>query len=215
MIASEDNKRTFNAVLKDLWENPKQINLDHNSDDTDRVYKGIIYTDGSGSRGKSSRSTAAGWGWCFEREDQWVEAFGPVVTDPNHLLYRGARVGSNNIGELTAILGALIYAIDHNWHTVTIRSDSLWSIKVIKGIWRAMKHKPLVNHIKTLITNSPVKVQLDWIKAQAGHEGNERADRLAEEGKNSVGRLGTNSLPPTLRPQRIVAPLDSTAIGSR
>ena len=208
-----DNKRIFNEVLQDLWEDPDQILTDHNSEEVARVYKGVIFTDGSGTRGKCSKTTPAGWGWCFQRDDQWIEAFGPVVTDPNHLLYRGAQVGSNNTGELTAILEAVIYAIDHNWHTVSIKSDSLWSIKVMKGIWRAMRHKQLVNYIKSLIRNSSLKVQLEWIKAHVGFEGNERADRLAEEGKNSIGRFGTNSLPPTSGPRPVIAPEASAVIG--
>ena len=55
-----------------------------------------------------------------QQEDQWVEAYGPVITDPDHVLFRGAQVGSNNTGELTSILEALIYAIDHNWQPLTI-----------------------------------------------------------------------------------------------
>ena len=192
-----ENKKTFNDILRDLWDDPEQIDIDHNSIIPGR--KGVVYTDGSGTRGKCSRHTPAGWGFCYQQEEHWVEAYGPVVTDPDHLLYRGAQVGSNNTGELTAILEALLHVIDHNWEAATIRSDSQWSIKVIKGIWRPSRHKPLVNYIRKLLRDFPVKIHLEWIKAHVGHEGNERADRLAEEGKNSIGRLGTNSLPPPLR----------------
>ena len=196
-FSTPESKTTFNAILRDLWDDPEQIDIDHNSVIPGR--KGVIYTDGSGSRGKCSRRTPAGWGFCYQQETQWVEAYGPVVADSDHLLYRGAQVGSNNTGELTAILEALLHVIDHSWEAATIRSDSQWSIKVIKGIWRPSRHKQLVNYIRRLLRDFPVKIHLEWIKAHAGHEGNERADRLAEEGKNSIGRFGTNSLPPLLR----------------
>ena len=80
-----------------------------------------------------------------------------------------------------------------NWSTLTIRSDSLWSINVITGKWKARRHKILVNYVKALIKASPTRIHLQWIKAHVGHEGKERADRLAEEGKNSLGRVWGHS----------------------
>ena len=74
--------------------------------------EGTFFTDGSGSSGKCARRTPAGWGWCSREGDTWKEAYGPVVTDPDHNAYRGAGVGSNNTGEVTALIEAMLFAID-------------------------------------------------------------------------------------------------------
>ena len=196
-LHDEAHAKSFNDILGELWEEEPTLS-DHNSVEGSVSGK-TVYTDGSGSRGKCSKTTPAGWGWCYQEEDQWIEAFGPVVTDPDNLHFRGAQVGSNNTGELTAILEALIMAIDHNWRDVTIRTDSQWSINVITRKWKARSHKTLVNYIKSIIRSASIKVRLSWIKAHAGHEGNERADKLAEEGKQSLGRFGASSMPPELK----------------
>ena len=179
-VQEEAHAKSFNDILREFW-GEEPLPSDHNSE-PGSVPGTIVYTDGSGSRGRCSKTTPAGWGWCYQEEAQWIEAFGPVVTDPDSLHFRGAQVGSNNTGELTAILEALIMAMDKNWQDVTIRSDSQWSINVIAGKWKARSHKTLVNYIKSIIRGGSIKVRLSWIKAHAGHEGNERADRLRRGG---------------------------------
>ena len=116
-----------------------------------------------------SNTTAAGWGWCYKNGDIWAEAYGPVVTDADHFHFHGAQVGSNNTGELTVILEAVLHAISENWESITIRSDSQWSIKVIQGIWKVRHYKTLVNYIKRLIRSTSLEVSLTWIKGHAGH----------------------------------------------
>ena len=176
---SEDSRREFNAIVKELWEEDKGI-PDHNAGVIVQGPWVVVYTDGSGTRGKCSRQTAAGLGECYLHEGEWVEAFGPVQTDPQHPQIYGAQVGSNNTGELTAILEAILGAAENNWASLTIRSDSLWSINVIKGKWRAKHHKTLVNYILTVIRGITTKITLQWIKGHAGHEGNERAREMKE-----------------------------------
>ena len=58
-----------------------------------------IYTDGSGSGGRCSSVTPAGWGIHIEDQDEWTaEACGPVEIDEYSAFYLGATVGSNNTG---------------------------------------------------------------------------------------------------------------------
>ena len=160
--------------------------------------EGTFYTDGSGNSGKCSKRTPAGWGWCFRQDGQWVDAYGPVVTDPDHNAYRGAGVGSNNTGEVTAILEAMLYAIDEGFTGVNILTDSRWALNVISGRWHAKCHKELVRQARALYNSTITKFKLHWVKAHAGHEGNERADQLANRGKASTQRNGTTAQLPIL-----------------
>ena len=144
-----------------------------------------LYTDGSGTKGKCSKSSAAGWGWCSKDGDTWIESCGAVCTNPDHSAYLGAGVGSNNTGELTAIAEALIFAQIHPYSHIKIYTDSQWSINVIAGKWKPKAHKQLINTIRRLYLDRSHQVSLHWIKAHVGHEGNEKADQLAEQGKLS------------------------------
>ena len=115
------------------------------------------------------------------------------MTDPRALHYHGATVGSNNTGEVTAIIEALEYAHTHDHTAVTVYSDSEWAINVIKGRWRAKANRNLVHHAQKLVTQTGLKVHLHWVKSHQGTEGNEMADRLAHRGKTNQARQGDHS----------------------
>ena len=162
----------------------------------------VVYTDGSGTRGKATKSTPAGRGWCAPKGTDWTQASGPVVTDPRALHYHGAMVGSNNTGEVTAIIEALEYAHTHDHTAVTVYSDSEWAINVIKGRWRAKANRNLVHHAQKLVTQTGLKVHLHWVKSHQGTEGNEMADRLAHRGKtNQVRRSAVVPILPLQKDQ--------------
>ena len=120
-----------------------------------------------------------------------MDASGPVVTDPNHPLFAGAVVGSNNTGELTAILEAVLHASQQD-RAAIIQPDSLWAINVLKGKWRPQRHKQLVNYIRGVLKQHE-GLQMHWIKGHAGHEGAERADKLADVGRQSAARHGATA----------------------
>ena len=167
-----------------------------------------FYTDGSGSSGRCSAQTPAGWGWCFKQGEEWQEACGPVPTTSDHSAYIGATVGSNNTGELTAIVEAVLYAQQCQLSQAVIHSDSRWAINMITGKWRPRTHAKFINDIRTIMKAGPTKIHLEWVNGHAGHEGNERADKLAEEGKTTQerrgGRMLLRHLPIEHRPQTSV-----------
>ena len=76
----------------------------------DYTAKLLVFTDGSGSKGKCTSKTPAGWAWASPQPTGWLTAAGPVITDPYHTAYLGAMVGSNNTGEISAIIEALLYS---------------------------------------------------------------------------------------------------------
>ena len=188
--ATPKEKLLFNDKFKRLLgsETPAPMHQDH----TARI---VFYTDGSGTRGKCSAQTPAGWGWCAKQGEHWLKAYGPVVTSPANSGYIGATVGSNNTGELSAIIEALLFALENEYQKVHIFSDSTWAIQVVTGRWRAKSHKAMVEQAQRLARRSGMEVKLEWIKAHAGHEGNELADSLANIGKQDHEPSGGRTLP--------------------
>ena len=56
--------------------------------------------------------TPAGWGFVLVDGDfPKHEARGPVQTDTRSAYYLGAQVGSNNTGELSALMEAMLYCL--------------------------------------------------------------------------------------------------------
>ena len=184
---TESEKEAFNASLRKhlTGDSADPIPEDHSA----AIH---IFTDGSGTGGRCTAKSPAGWGFCYHTGEDWHDASGPVVTSSDHPCYVGAEVGSNNTGEVTAILEAVLHAIDHSFRRIVIHSDSAWAINCIKGKWRPKRHKALINYTRYLLRLLPFH-SLEWIKAHAGHEGNERADALANRGKTQAARQGTSS----------------------
>ena len=204
---TQEQRAQFNLrVRKHLGQRPEEPSDPPTS--SDHTAECTFYTDGSGTRGRCTAASPAGWGWCTERtgedgELEWIDASGPVITDPDHTAFLGARVGSNNTAELSAIAEALLYAHEQSYHKIIIRSDSQWAINVITGKWRPKTHHNLINYIRTLLKFPRGKAKLFWVKGHAGDRGNERADRLADKGKESQLREGGRSFntPPRTTPQ--------------
>ena len=185
-----EQKDAFNLQLANLLDadGESRAPSDHTA-----IFK--VYTDGSGSRGQAAKHTKAGWGWCSRQQDHWITACGPVVTSTVNSGYVGAAVGSNNTGEVSALL----YAVEHEYTRVHVHTDSQWSINVITGKWRAKSNKTL----KKLAYKAGVTVHFHWVKGHAGHEGNEKADTLAEAGKDAEEPTGGRTLPYTVRAQGV------------
>ena len=139
---TSQDREQYNSILRELIEEGPVLPV--TTTPSRPEFKAEYYTDGLGSRGKCAQRTPAGWGWTRKTDDGWQDVYGPVVTDPLHRDYHGATVGSNNTGEVTAILEALLRAHSLAATRVLIRSDSVWAINVITGRWRAKHHKKIV-----------------------------------------------------------------------
>ena len=116
----------------------------------------------------------AGWAW-YEDEDTWDAGGWPQ--------------GTNNLGELTAIL-RLLEATAETGEELHILADSQYAINVVskwrlgwkKRGWTKADKKPiknleLIQEIDRAMEGR--RVTFEWVKGHAGHRMNERADDLA------------------------------------
>ena len=116
----------------------------------------------------------AGWAWYVD-EDTWDAGGWPK--------------GTNNLGELTAIL-RLLEATAETGEELHILADSQYAINVVskwrlgwkKRGWTKADKKPiknleLIQEIDRAMEGR--RVTLEWVKGHAGHHMNERADDLA------------------------------------
>ena len=116
----------------------------------------------------------AGWAWYVD-EDTWDAGGWPK--------------GTNNLGELTAIL-RLLQATAETGEELRILADSQYAINVVskwrlgwkKRGWTKADKKPiknleLIQEIDRAMEGR--RVTFEWVKGHAGHRMNERADDLA------------------------------------
>ena len=116
----------------------------------------------------------AGWAWYVD-EDTWDAGGWPK--------------GTNNLGELTAIL-RLLEATAETGEELHILADSQYAINVVskwrlgwkKRCWTKADKKPiknleLIQEIDRAMEGR--RVTFEWVKGHAGHRMNERADDLA------------------------------------
>ncbi|KQP30038.1 ribonuclease H [Methylobacterium sp. Leaf104] len=156
----------------------------------------IVYADG----GCDPNPGPGGWGVVIEAESGRIERCG------------GDRATTNNRMELTAAINALRHFPEGA--QIEMRCDSQYVIKSVtewmrgwkaKG-WRTatgpVKNVELMQELDALAARRDVR--WTWVRGHAGEAGNERADRLAAQGRREA--LG---LPP--RPETGPAPLTGTA----
>ena len=134
-----------------------------------------IYTDGA-CKGNPG---IGGWGALLRYGDHEKEICG------------GERLTTNNRMELTAVIRAL-ESLSRPC-VIRLHADSQY---VLKGIsewihawkqrdWRTADKKPVKNddlwrQLDALVAHH--EIEWCWVKGHAGHEGNERADKLANQG---------------------------------
>ena len=140
-----------------------------------------IYTDGA-CKGNPG---VGGWGALLEMNGKEKELFG------------GERLTTNNRMELLAVIRAL-EALKRRC-TVQLHTDSKYVQQGItewihgwkKNGWRTSAKKPVKNDdLWKALDELAQKHDIEWlwVKGHAGHNGNEKADMLANRGVESVER---------------------------
>ena len=135
----------------------------------------IIYTDGA-CRGNPG---PGGWGAVLESGKHYKELCGSEIET------------TNNRMELTAAIKAL-ESLKHNGKKVKLYTDSVYVKNGITQWLKNWKSKGWKTASKKPVKNLELWQQLDdinqqhevewcWIKGHAGHEGNEKADQLANK----------------------------------
>jgi ribonuclease HI len=139
----------------------------------------VIYADGA-CRGNPG---PGGWG-------AWLQSGGK-----ERELFGGEKLTTNNRMELTAVIQALA-ALKHRC-TVTVYTDSEYVKNGITTWIHGWKAKGWKTASRQPVKNVDLWMRLDelsgahavswrWVKGHAGDPGNERADRLANQGVDAV-----------------------------
>ncbi|XP_035208756.1 uncharacterized protein LOC118183349 [Stegodyphus dumicola] len=95
--------------------------------------------------------------------------------------WKGRLRQNNSVfqSEALAILQAIHYVHSIRCRQATVKTDSL---STLHAIWNPDHPSEIIQEIQKALRNNPnFKITLEWIKAHAGHEGNEMADQLAKE----------------------------------
>ena len=106
-------------------------------------------------------------------------------------LFGGESPTTNNRMELTAVIEALA-ALKRQPCDIVLHTDSQY---VMKGItewirgWKTADKQPVKNvdlWVRLDELASQHEIKWVWVKGHAGHDGNERADKLANKGVASL-----------------------------
>ena len=159
-----------------------------------------IYTDGSFD---PHHPATAGWGFAvYDSEDthdqnSLFDIFGPVILDPQDQRFLGAQQSSNNTGELTAIAEALTWLRDEapgpTNTPAEIAYDSHYAANLTMGTTEPHANHDLANRTHTLFQEVSLQrpIRFRWVKGHSHIPGNDRADALAERGRQL--QLGKHS----------------------
>lgn len=184
----QDDLDQFQASMDRLWET-----LDPPPPDQPGTY--LAHTDGACL---GNPDGPGGWGSSIETPD------GSKRWD----LWGHLRSTSNNRAEVLAVMAAVEWVPARS--TLVVRSDSEYTVKVLKGLYKAKANRDIWDALKATIATKKLVVSPEWVRGHAGHEGNERADRLAVLGATNgdetrAARLRAAGLSAQNRPARPTA----------
>eukprot|EP00959_Pyramimonas_sp_CCMP1952_P450442 9431584-Pyramimonas_sp.AAC.1 len=113
---------------------------------------------------------------------------GPVVIQPWHPQWLGAREPTNNTGELSA-LGELMHwlleeAPDSGREPIEVFYDSQYAANIAQGRWDPKSNAELAAKVRELTQRVEEARVVTWthVYGRTGNHGNELADRLADQG---------------------------------
>jgi ribonuclease HI len=157
----------------------------------------IVATDGS-----CLESTIGPTGWAWVNQDGSFD-------------YGGYYLGTNQVGELCAVLQAL--RAHHDAPNLVIRADSEYAIhsstdwlenwknkakKWTNATGKQISNLPIIQAIDYEMSNRPGKVIFEWVKGHSGDKYNEQADKLcfacaqSWSAKSATGKDGQGTMPP-------------------
>jgi ribonuclease HI len=114
-------------------------------------------------------------------------------------LWGGEPETTNNRMELTAVIKALdaltrpTRAVVHSDSTYVLQGISKWIHGWKKNGWKTAAKQPIKNADLWRALDAAVakhEIEWRWVKGHAGHEGNERADALANRGIDQLLAVG-------------------------
>ncbi len=115
--------------------------------------------------------------------------------DHERELYGGEAATTNNRMELTAVIEALgslkrrCQVVLHTDSQYVQLGITEWLPNWIRRGWKTAERKPVKNaDLWQLLQAAAARHDIDWrwVKGHAGHDGNERADELANRGVESI-----------------------------
>ena len=90
---------------------------------------------------------------------------------------KGFKNTSNNRMEILAII-SVVNSLPYG-SSVTIYSDSQYSINVLSGRWQASMNLDQVALYRRLVAERNIKVTFEWVRGHNGDEWNELCDQMA------------------------------------
>ena len=208
-----NTKSFYSAVEADLLALTDNQMPDPPSPDSPSSFFVVAYTDGSCPNNRVvSPDNPAGWGFAAMSSDTptepsqdtcWEVSYGPVKTTPTDITVLPEVWGSNNTGELKALIELfdylLYYANLPSRSAITIYTDSEYAMRLILGDSLPNTHHQLVTLSQQYFTalRTLHHVTLSKVAGHSGVIGNELADSLAKKGVHEHGSLGRFSGPRT------------------
>ena len=178
----------------------------------------VAYTDGSCPNNRTvGPDNPAGWGFALyvssspfsghvQVDSHWVCSHGQVKNSPLDANVLMPVDGSNNTGEMRAIIELLDYILHFSLlphgSSVKICIDSSYVIRSLQGDQLPSTHHQLVELAQQYYTalRTVYYVELVKVPSHIGIPGNELADSLAKRGVSSFGSLGRFSIRAPLNP---------------